>query len=204
MASHLDCFRADVLITMPNSVLGMNSWTYYLWDPTTTNPGDGAIVSAIGNKLTAIYQDIQAMVSTAVEFVEVEISRIEWNGTKWIVDEYINTVDLNVVGNDATDMAPHGVAAVVTGHTDYPKTRARKFFPGIGEDNISGSTISAGLLTLLANLAVEWMADYGLGGDAYLVGAALSTVNGQLAEIIRTTIPAYAGYQRRRKPGVGQ
>ena len=203
MADHLDVFRGDVEILMPDTVIAANIWHWYLWDPDNNHPSDGACVTAIDNKLTAMYQDIQSLIATTVQVTDVIVNKVKWSVDKWITDYYVNTVSIGVTGTDATDPVPHGVAGLVTGYTDYPKVRGRKFFPGIGEDQFTGSTLVAGLVTLLTNLAVEWMSDYGLGGTTYLVGM-VPTSTGLLAEIIRATIPGFASYQRRRKPGVGQ
>lgn len=204
--THQDIVKVVVIGNAPDTVIWENVYYWQLDDPDTDSPTNGQIVFALDTKLTAMYNDIAGEMANDYLVDELEVDRIEWNGTIWETMETIGGAPLAVAGGDATDASPQGIAALLTANTEKPKTRARKFFPGIAEDNWTDSILDGGNLTNLAAMAVEWLTDQLVIGTAELVPVVISlavATEGDVFPLISATANAIAAYQRRRKPGVG-
>lgn len=201
-----DLIRGIVNIALPDLVIAQNIYYWQLDDPAADNPSDNQIVSACDVKLTAMYEDLEAYLCTTVTVMDVEVEKIEWDGTKWETVDNLGLATLGVVGDEATDMLPHGVAGVVTADTLRPQTRARKFIPGIAEDALTDSDLGGSVLAAFANYIIEWLTAALVTGTAYLEPAVVGQSGpsaGLPYLLIAAGINSIAGYQRRRKPGVG-
>lgn len=117
----------------------------------------------------------------------------------------VGTDTWSVTFTNASEMLPHGIAAVVHARTINPDVQGTKFIPGLGEATQVESDLSVGILADLVDFAAEWVAPF--------VGAATGADFAPLIwSVVRTTpilmsgdtvVNAQVGYQRRRKPGVG-
>lgn len=111
----------------------------------------------------------------------------------------------SVTFTNASEMLPHGIAAVVHAKTIDPDVQGTKFVPGLGEATQDESDLSAGILGDLADFADEWVTPFvGLatGGDfAPVVWSVVATTPKLMSGDI--VVNGQVGYQRRRKPGVG-
>lgn len=208
MAVDGDIFKVVVLIDLPTTVIAQNVYAWKLSDPTAEEPTNAAILAVLDSKITAMYTDIASQVSDAVLFDDIEVDRVEWNAVDkfWETVESLGQEAIAVAGTNVDDAMPHGVAATVTGYTTWPKTRARKFFPGIAEGAAEDSIWDGATLTALAALITEWLTNKQVGVASELVPVVLSasgTKEGQALSLIAAAANSIAGYQRRRKPGVG-
>lgn len=206
--AHGDIYKVVVSIDLPSLVIAQNVYAWELSDPTPDSPTNTNVMNALDGKLTAMYNDIAAQVADDVLVDVFDADKVEWNA----VDKYWETVEslgqqpLAVAGTNVDDAAPHGCAGVVTADTSWPKTRARKFFPGIAEGAFTDSILDGATLTALSALIVEWLADIIVVGNADLIPVVLAVSGSQEGTALRllaAAAGAIVGYQRRRKPGVG-
>lgn len=201
-----DILKVVVSWECPSAVIAQNVWYWTLDDPTPESPTNGQIISTLDSELSAMYNDIQSALSTEYEVEDFKTDRIEWNVDTWETVENLGLNDLSIVGGNALDAVPHGVAAVITGTTTRPQTRARKFFPGFGENLFEDSTLQGTIITALSALVVEWLSGRTVVGAASLEPVVLGQSGasaGLVYLILEASINAISGYQRRRKPGVG-
>lgn len=108
------------------------------------------------------------------------------------------------VGAQSAEPLPPGTAALITLRTPVPKTRGRKFIPGIGIGSMSGGLLTGSLLTEAENFAASMIGGFigdvnGLVFDYGVTNAVLDFV--EFTEAVVSNVPAY---QRRRKQGVGE
>jgi len=201
-----DVIQVTVSIDLTEAVVAQNIFYWRLVDPIPDNPTAAQIIAVLDTKLTAMYNDIAAYIADEVLVDEFDANKIEWNVDYWETVETLGGAPLAVAGTAVQDQLPHGVAAVVTANTSRPQTRARKFFPGFGEDTVEESTWTGAALTALAALIVEWLTDQGVTGSALLEPVVVGQSGpsaGLIYALISAAASGIAGYQRRRKPGVG-
>lgn len=193
-------------ILMPSLVLGQNVYYWRLDDPVPDNPSDAQIISALDTKLTDMCNQVDQLMSNEYSFGSFSAERVTWDGSKWETTSNLGEAVLNILGTLVADAMPHGVAAVVAAQTTRPQTRARKFLAGLTDTNAEDSTWSGAVMTALALYALAWIGSQAVVGSAELVPVVLGQ-SGPSAGIIYPLISAaassIAGYQRRRKPGVG-
>jgi hypothetical protein len=88
--------------------------------------------------------------------------------------------------------------------TAFPRTKGRKYVPGIPEGQVVDGLIIAGQLVNLALLLAEYVGVIPAGVTAVLTPGVISRVTETFRPFLAagsiTDIPAY---QRRRKPNVG-
>lgn len=204
--THLDTCKVGLYVTLPDVVTAMNVYCFTLFDLAGDNPTNAQVLTAIDSKLEQCYLDLQTYMKSGVEAGDFYADRVAWDGEKWETIENLGEGIVGVIGNSAADLAPHGVAPVVTFNTSRPQTRGRKFLPGIVETSFQGSTPTSAFLTALGDFALELLTPIAVVGTAYLASSVLGTSGGS-AGIVYTLLEAvindWVGYQRRRKPGVG-
>jgi hypothetical protein len=201
-----DIFKATVTISLPSLVEAQNVFYWELRDENLGTWEDSWILDRIPGALDDFYTELLSRIANDVEIMDVNIDKVEWQTDKWVVVDTLGTVDLSLNGSNATDATPHGVAATLTCETDQPKSRGRKFIPGIAENDFTDSTASGALLTALTAALAVWLSDIGLSGVAVLVPGIVSVGlvgAGNFYEFTAGIVNSIAGYQRRRKPGVG-
>jgi hypothetical protein len=88
--------------------------------------------------------------------------------------------------------------------TSDTEITGRKFIPGFAESGIEDNNWGSGTLVSLALYAVEWASTWVDPNDVTLViGVYSNTKNTFAASNGVEVVNGIAGYQRRRKPGVG-
>lgn len=201
-----DIVKVVVTIEAPALVIAQNVYYWQLSDPTPDNPSGSQILTALNTRLDDMYSKVDESMSLDYEVDDFTVEKVEWDTEKWETVENLGVSDLSIVGESATDAVPHGVALTITANTTRPQTRARKFLPGFIESQITDSTLSGSVLTLLAQFIISWLTDQAVVGAAELVPVVVGQ-SGPSAGLIYPLIAAgasgIAGYQRRRKPGVG-
>lgn len=110
-----------------------------------------------------------------------------------------------LAGDVISDNDSAAVAAYMQADTAIPKTRGRKYVPGIADTRIENGLINAVTLAQMVVLAATYVTERDLvGGTAQLVPGVLSRTLAQFVPFLQaisvTDVPAY---QRRRKPNVG-
>ena len=201
-----DLLKVVITFDAPNLVVMQNVHYWQLSDPTPDNPSNAQILTALDTRITTLAQQLDDRQSNAYEWSDISVERVEWNTDHWETVENIGDAVIGVTGLAGGDAVPHGVALTITGTTSRPQTRARKFLPGVGEADAEDSTWSGALLGAAANYVSQWLLDIPVVGAAELIPVVLGQ-SGPSAGIeyalLAGVISAIAGYQRRRKPGVG-
>jgi hypothetical protein len=107
--------------------------------------------------------------------------------------------------NGATDMFPHGVAAVVHAKTTDPDVQATKYLAGLTENQALDSDLIANAVTDLALFCDLWTtARVGAATGGDITPGVWSVAQGQFRGFLGGyVVNSLLGYQRRRKPGVG-
>lgn len=202
-----DVVKVVQTIEGPDLVICQNVYYWRLDDPTPDNPSAAQIVAALDTRLDDMYAKWDDGMTAAYEVGDFSVEKIAWDGEKWETVENVGTGDLNIVGLvGATAGVPHGVAATITAVTSRPQTRARKFLAGMSEGEAVDSTLSGTVLGYLAQFIISWLTDQVVTGSAELVPVVVGQ-SGPSAGLVYALLAAgasgIAGYQRRRKPGVG-
>ena len=201
-----DILKVVSTIECPAAVVAQNVWYYQLSDPNAEDPTDAQIIGNLEDEISAMYNDILAHMNNEYQIEDILVSKIEWIDDKWTTTEDVGVGDISLTGGSAFDAAPHGVAATITGYTSRPQSRGRKFFTGIPEDKLTDSTLTGDLITALTALGVEYLSDV-LFGTNMSMGSVIVSQSGPAAgtifPLLLIAVNAIAGYQRRRKPGVG-
>lgn len=201
-----DVLKVVITFDCPNLVVAQNVHYYRLDDPAPDNPSNAQILTALDTQLTTIAQQLDDHQAQDYSWAEFTAERVEWNVDHWETVENIGTAVLGVTGLNASDASPHGVALVITAQTSRPQTRARKFIPGIVETVWTDSTATGTLLGGAANYVSQWLLDISVVGAAELIPVVVGQSGpsaGLVYALVVGVISAVAGYQRRRKPGVG-
>jgi len=204
--SNQELYRATVTFDMPDQTIAQNVYAWMLSDPTGLIDVDQDIGDCIQTALTTMYGYLLAYLDAAVTIRDVAVEAIAWATDHWEIVRWLGAWVLDDDGTGATQMMPHGVAALVGAGTNSPFTRARKYIPGIAEGAIDGGTLSSAFFAALANYGAEWVSNQLIETGAQLIPKVLSTggpnigTAKELTTYAATDIPAY---QRRRKPGVG-
>jgi hypothetical protein len=199
MATVGEIIRAAVLYDIANASEAQNVFTWVL---TGGNETDANVVSYLSSWFTNSWGDKWAdLASQDNNIVGLIIDVINADGT---VKRSLGTETLAVQGTVAGTTDSAAVSGFMYNNTERPKTRGRKFVPGLADSVVQGGAIQPLPLADLALLAILWLQDVALTGGASLSPGVLSTVDALFylfsAVVAITDIPAY---QRRRKPNVG-
>lgn len=101
------------------------------------------------------------------------------------------------------DVLPAANSGLLVAPTALPKSRGRKFVPGLGNGAITDGLLESDVLAYLVTLGTYFVNTYINGSNSYTMGI-LSTVLEQFVPFLLTaTTTDVMAYQRRRKPGVG-
>lgn len=201
-----EVIKAVVTITGPTAGFAQNVFYWRLDDSVPDNPSNSQILSAVDTRLDDMYSKIDDGMATDYDVDDFVLSKIEWNVDHWETVENLGESTLAIAGVYVGDSVPHGVAGIVTAQTLRPQTRARKFLAGLGEVEIADSTLSGALLGWIAQFIISWLTNQAVVGSAELVPVVVGQSGpsaGLIYALISAGASALAGYQRRRKPGVG-
>lgn len=143
----------------------------------------------------------EAMSSNDVELVDADLLILDSAG---VTVRNLGTVAVNVVGDVTEDEETVASSYFMQADTAFPRTKGRKYVPGIPEGQVVDGLIIAGQLVNLALLLAEYVGVIPAGVTAVLTPGVISRVTETFRPFLAagsiTDIPAY---QRRRKPNVG-
>lgn len=187
---------------LPDDVVGQLIFWAVLQDFAGSGPLDEAdILEAAANWVDTLMGDVDNLMASSVSGTLAEV---------WEVDG--PTGDLTPIGDEActwaglsgSDPLPNGVAAIVHLKTTNTDVTGRKFIPGIAEGNATDNNWAAAALTALGTFGASWGTVYTDPNDVQFVPGVYSVTKNVFYNATGTSIVnAIAGYQRRRKPGVG-
>lgn len=195
-----DVLKVVQKINLPNSVEAIN--VFYFEADFQADQTESDCVDALEVWVEAFYADLATIVSSAVSLGEMPC--YVRGGSPDYAWTLIGTATPSVTFSNITEMLPHGVAAIIRGYTERSTTIARKYIPGICEDQQAGGAWSSGCITALTNAADEWQDNAALDGSNRLYPGSPSTVTNFFYELTgEFVIPSEPAYQRRRRPGTG-
>ena len=162
---------------------------------------DDDILEAAGNWMDQLYDNIKIDIVNEVLGGIVEVWRVDpSDGDQTPIGD-----DLALwVGGAAGDAFPNGVAAICSLKTQDTDVTGRKFIPGYAEDAFTDNNIDANPLGRLILFAADWATQYTDPNEViFNPGVWSQTKLDFVLATGVTVVNTIAGYQRRRKPGVG-
>lgn len=199
MATIGEVIQGVVEYSGPNASQVMN---VFYWQLGTADESDADVLTAVGNWANgswgAAWDDLAA---TDWTLTNVEAKVMNLDGT---VKRDLGNVIVNRAGTDAGDTSAVGVCGYLQANTVLPKTRGRKFVPGLPDTSIVDSLLTAAALADLVLLLDEYLDVFAVGGGGFITPGVIRRV-AEAWEAFNDSggvvdVPAY---QRRRKPNVG-
>jgi hypothetical protein len=193
--------RVVAELVMPGSTVAQNVF-YATFNDTGGSNADQDVVDDLVDWVDDIFNTIVNQMADSIVAGEVKV--YQWDDVDLDWDEIGSNV-ATFVPADVGEMLPHGVAAVITGRTFDADVNGRKFFAGFGEAEQAGSYWVALALTNLILAGAEWLTSFtGAATGSTFYPGVWSTVQVIFRRFVDNLIVnGVAGYQRRRKPGVG-
>ena len=106
-------------------------------------------------------------------------------------------------GTGTSDILPPGVALIITATTQYLRTYARKYIPGLDETQWETVAWATAAVTQGLAFGIQWLTPYtGLTTGNVYAPVLLRSLGG-IAGFTAVFVRAEPGYQRRRRGGVG-
>lgn len=155
--------------------------------------------------IDAMYQNVQAIVDANCVVNPMVLHKVAWNATEqaWETIEYIGQYLGSFAATGTGDAFPNQIAPTVTGDTNRPQSRGRKFLAGMVESVADGSDLTAAAISAISDWAADYIADVQVGqSGVFSPGVVRAAVNEFLAFTV-ANVNSIVGTQRRRKPGVG-
>lgn len=162
---------------------------------------EAVVIAALGAALDLAYVELAPNLSTDVHEDEATFSL--WNGmtSKW---EKIGTYEMsNPGGSGSGTQLPNGVAGVIRFLADEVGEQGRKFLAGLDGTSIIDNLLQSAALIAIADWADLIVAPVAVTGGDMLPGWWKVSTSAHVSYNGNYIINTIAGYQRRRKPGVG-
>lgn len=198
MAEEGEIVRVTLAYTHPYGSVANNVFMFVL----KNSPDDGDlfadVLEWVGTELGPLWQDIAA---TAVQLYAAYVDIILGNGH---VSRDLGGELVELDGEQGGDPTEPGSSFNLTAYTDVPKSRGRKFFPGLSDSNIVGGVLDSNVLAKLAELAFVYITTFvGTNGSTLAPGVlsrVTETFNEFNGNVLFGDVPRS---QRRRQPDVG-
>lgn len=178
--------------------------TVHTYSITDANPSDADLLTALSSWVENTWHDDWSDVASSdAQITGMEADILNGDGT--VARNIGADTYTGLVGDVIGDNAAAAVAGLLVAYTAAPKTRGRKFIPGMAQPRLVNGVWNATTLAQLVILAAEYIADVAVGATgATLVAGVRATVSEAFVAfnnaVTVTDVPAY---QRRRKPNVG-
>lgn len=198
-----DVLRAVLEWSMPDAVTAQTVLDWYRSDSVG---GLIPFVTMRGYLATKITDMVEALDVSLADVVTAELFKLYgmiWVTDHWEIQVLMGESTIDTAGLGTGDMAPHGVCALVSYPTIYPRVRGKTYLPGFGDTAFTGSTITAGSKQDAADWATEYLTTLAPGGGYTFVPVVLSSKYSTPVLLTQAVVSDYAAYQRRRGPGRG-
>lgn len=189
-------------ILLPDDQVAVNVYWAVVEDSIGPGPVDeDDVLDAAANWMDEIYANLVTEISDLVTSTLVEV---------WEVDGL--TGDLTPIGDElttwtptgASDAMPNGVAGITSAKTTSTDVTGRKFYPGLQDTRAEDNNWISGTLTAMLAAAADWVLGWVDANDVEFIAGVYSMTQNSFYPMTGVIIAnAIAGYQRRRKPGVG-
>ena len=189
-------------LLMPDSVIAQLVWAVVFADTGASND-EQDVVDDCAVWVEEILDNLAAYIKTTVTIASHKVYIYDAGDDDF--DEVGLTASSWVGTSSATDMLPHGVAAICHAMTSNPDVIGTKYFPGFCEGFSSNSDWTGATVTAMLAAAADWVTAFvgaNTGGD---FGPGVWSPKNTLFYLMTGAYSANgdSGYQRRRKPGVG-
>lgn len=204
MATVNDILRVTLNFTIGGDTIGNLVHHYRVTVGTDTDYI--AQATAIDAALATAYAASMGKVSVQISPVSLELALWDTGDLEW--DGKASVTATVPDGLGAGEALPAGVAALMRFPTDELRRQARKFIPGLREDDVSSDTIQAAFLANLVTSAALVNNDVTAGALTLrpctfndTVGSVRFNTSSDFSttSIVNTNV----AYQRRRQPGAG-
>lgn len=197
-----DVVRAVLDWTLPNVVTAQTRLAWLRTDSVGDVISFATMIGILDAKLTALADTVKSAQATVVNAGLFTGYTMIWVAGEWLAEAYMGQGLVDVDGTNATDMAPHGVAAICSYLTSVPKTRGKTYLPGFVDGAFDGSTLVASTLTTVEAWGTEYLATM-VSGSYTFVPCLLSYKSATPVLFVSRAAGTFVGYQRRRGPGRG-
>lgn len=199
-----DVVRGVAEWDMPESTIAQMVWHWIGKSGTTAT--EAQVGTAIELAIDTAWDRIDHLVSDEVDGAEVEGYLWDFALDRW--DGIFTAQLIGADGANATEMLPHGAAALLKTFTAANRRQGRKYVPGMGKDTTLDGIFSAGTLTDVALFGSDMDDDIVAGGLTLAAGTFNTDPTSPLFETFSeasgaVAAEAVAAYQRRRRPGTG-
>lgn len=204
MATVNDILRATLNFNIGGNSIGNLVHHYRVTVGTETDYV--AIATAIDVALALAYAAAEIQMSNQVSPISLELS--EWDQVALEWDGKSSVTGTSPAGGSIGDPLPSGVAAVLRFPTDELRRQARKFLPGMLENDTNTDGFIAGAIANFVISAALLNNDITAGALTLRPCTFNDTVGGPrfntFSDFSTTSIVNInVGYQRRRQPGAG-
>lgn len=199
MTTQGEILRLDVNYSIPGSSLAQNVFYWRVDEATSDAEANLDMLQWVEEEWGAVWA---TMSDDACSISDIKTSIVNLDGT---VDRVLGSLSINLAGSAGIqDTEAAAVAAGIFAPTARPKSRGRKFVPGVTKNLTSGgiftSTLTAVLTSLVLKYVVLWAGDE---GGEYTPGI-ISTVTETFLEfLLGGGFDDIPDYQRRRRPDRG-
>lgn len=164
------------------------------------------ILPDIETQLQVAIADIASHINDGFAAVLLELYKYDFTNHQW--DGLDSEVVSSVVGTDAGDYLPHGVAMLGRVLTERLRRQGRTFIPGPADTAVLDGILVAAVEANVALFMADWLTDIVVTGGQFtwctfnldVLSALYETASLTTGGVIVNSLP---GYQRRRKPNVG-
>lgn len=197
-----DIIRGVLSLTMANGDDAKNVFTWLLNKISLGSYSDAEIGSYVESAIQAIFDEVTQEVKSTITYDTIDVYK--WVAPDW---DYLTTVVPSWTSTGTGEVAPAGVAMLMTAYTNLNKVFGRKFIYGVTELGLSGGILSATALGNLGDAALAYLDNYNGGTmgplDTLVAGVYSSKKPGFEAFNGVAVVKDTLSYQRRRKKGVG-
>ena len=188
-------------IVMPDSVIAQNVW-YLLFDNDGASADEDDVVDDCADWLDDIFGTILSQLDTELTPSLVQVYIYDSVDDDW--DE-VGTSVMTWTPASAQEMLPHGVAAILHARTVDPDVLATKYIAGLTEPMQDASNWGSGTTANLLLAGLQWVTEHigSATGSSFQPGVWSVAQTAFKAFTGTVSVNGDAGYQRRRKPGVG-
>lgn len=199
-----DVLRVVLTWDTPLASLAQNVWHMVMTGGTP--PTLGQILTELETQYTVAWAELDMEINEEFEPVLFELFQRDVALHQW--DGIGQRALSGLLGLDAGDYLPHGVAYVVRYLTAQSRRQGRQFIPGIPDTKVVDGVLVGATEAALAAFLSDWGTDLGPGSSIMELCTYNTEPTSALYETASIATGTYLvnslpGYQRRRKPGVG-
>lgn len=194
-----ELLRATVNYIIPNASAVQN---VFYWRLDIANIPDADVLTFFDDWFTNDWGSRWADVASQNAVLStVDLMVVNGDGT---VLRSVGTAIIGLTGTVVSETTSAAVSAYLSADTALPKTRGRKYVPGVSESGVLNGLFDVATVANLILLLTEYLADFNPQGNAIFKPGVLRTaINLFQAFTGSGEVVDVPAYQRRRKPGVG-